>query len=91
MGVVGTALRGFGKALGKISKKKKKKTFLDRESKVVKRIKQRKRDDAIFKGVLAGTGLAGLTGVRMESAIRDRKRKKKTPTGMRMSTPKTSK
>ena len=85
MGVVGTALRGFGKALGKIAKKKKKKTFLDRESKVVKRIKQRKRDDAIFKGVLAGTGLAGLTGVRMESAIRDRKRKKKTPTGMRMS------
>jgi hypothetical protein len=89
MGVVGTALRGFGKALGKIAKKKKKKTFLDRESKVVKRIKQRKRDDAIFKGVLAGTGLAGLTGVRMESAIRDRKRKKKTPTGMRMSTKKT--
>ena len=88
MGLVGAALRGFGKALGK---KKKKKTFLDRESKVVKRIKQRKRDDAIFKGVLAGTGLAGLTGVRMESAIRDRKRKKKTPTGMRMSTPKKSK
>ena len=76
-GLVGIALRGFGKALGKLAKKKKKKTFLDRESKVIKRIKQRKRDDAIFKGVLAGTGLAGLTGVRMESAMRDKERRKK--------------
>tara|TARA_R100001440_G_scaffold54443_1_gene74332 strand:+ start:2203 stop:2448 length:246 start_codon:yes stop_codon:yes gene_type:complete len=76
-GLVGIALRGFGKALGKLAKKKKKKTFLDRESKVIKRIKQRKRDDAIFKGVLAGTGLVGLTGVRMESAMRDKERRKK--------------
>ena len=89
MGIFGIAKKGLG-LLAK--NKKKKKTFLDRpESKVNKRIKQRKRDEAIFKGVLAGTGLAGLTGVRMESAIRDRKRKKKTPTGMRMSTPKESK
>ena len=89
MGIFGIAKKGLG-LLAK--NKKKKKTFLDRpESNVIKRIKQRKRDDAIFKGVLAGTGLAGLTGVRMESAIRDRKRKKKTPTGMRMSTPKESK
>ena len=74
MGIFGIAKKG----LGLLGKKKKKKTFRDRaESKVIKRIKQRKRDDAIFKGVLAGTGLVGLTGVRMESAMRDKERRKK--------------
>tara|TARA_R100001480_G_C4647381_1_gene170309 strand:+ start:329 stop:574 length:246 start_codon:yes stop_codon:yes gene_type:complete len=76
MGIFGIAKKGLG-LLGK--KKKKKKTFLDRESKVIKRIKQRKRDDAIFKGVLAGTGLVGLTGVRVENAIRDKERRGKYP------------
>tara|TARA_A100001011_G_scaffold330430_1_gene356242 strand:+ start:1033 stop:1281 length:249 start_codon:yes stop_codon:yes gene_type:complete len=73
MSIFGIAKKG----LGLLGKKKKKKTFLDRESKVIKRIKQRKRDDAIFKGGLIGTGIVGITGLRMESAIRDKERLKR--------------
>ena len=79
MGVVGIALRGFGKALGKLAKKKKKKTFLDRESKVVKRIKQRKRDDAVFKGVMGAGAVTGYAGVKIDSELKDKERRRKYP------------
>jgi hypothetical protein len=68
MGIFGIAKKGLG-LLGK--KKKTKKTFRDRESKVIKRIKQRKRDDAIFKGIMGGTAATGYIGIRLESQMRD--------------------
>ena len=69
MGIFGIAKKGLG-LLAK--NKKKKKTFLDRpESKVIKRIKQRKRDDAIFKGIMGGTAATGYIGIRLESQMRD--------------------
>ena len=75
MSIFGIAKKGLG-LLGK--KKKKKKTFLDRsESKVIKRIKQRKRDDAIFKGIMGGTAATGYIGIRLESQIRDSEKMKK--------------
>jgi len=75
MGIFGIAKKGLG-LLGK--KKKKKKTFLDRsESKVIKRIKQRKRDDAIFKGIMGGTAATGYIGIKLETTIRDSEKMKK--------------
>jgi len=72
MGIFGIAKKGLG-LLGK--KKKKKKTFLDRpESKVIKRIKQRKRDDAIFKGIMGGTAATGYIGIKLESQMRDKEK-----------------
>tara|TARA_R100001460_G_scaffold31294_2_gene61614 strand:+ start:383 stop:607 length:225 start_codon:yes stop_codon:yes gene_type:complete len=74
MGIFGIAKKG----LGLLGKKKKKKTFRDRaESKVIKRIKQRKRDDAIFKGIMGGTAATGYIGIRLESQMRDKKKKSK--------------
>jgi len=75
MGIFGIAKKGLG-LLGK--KKKKKKTFLDRsESKVIKRIKQRKRDDAIFKGIMGGTAATGYIGIKLETTIRDSEKMRK--------------
>ena len=58
MGIFGLAKKGFG-LLGK-----KKKPL---ESKTYKNLKKRKRDDAIFKGVLGGGALTGYVGIRLES------------------------
>tara|TARA_B100001059_G_scaffold207870_1_gene219705 strand:- start:668 stop:916 length:249 start_codon:yes stop_codon:yes gene_type:complete len=75
MGIFGIAKKGLG-LLGK--KKKKKKTFLDRsESKVIKRIKQRKRDDAIFKGIMGGTAATGYIGIKLETTMRDSEKMRK--------------
>ena len=75
MGILGIAKKGLG-LLGK--KKKKKKTFLDRsESKVIKRIKQRKRDDAIFKGIMGGTAATGYIGIKLETTMRDSEKMRK--------------
>ena len=75
MGILGIAKKGLG-LLGK--KKKKKKTFLDlSESKVIKRIKQRKRDDAIFKGIMGGTAATGYIGIKLETTMRDSEKMRK--------------
>ena len=75
MGIFGIAKKGLC-LLGK--KKKKKKTFLDRsESKVIKRIKQRKRDDAIFKGIMGGTAATGYIGIKLETTMRDSEKMRK--------------
>jgi len=75
MGIFSIAKKGLG-LLGK--KKKKKKTFLDRsESKVIKRIKQRKRDDAIFKGIMGGTAATGYIGIKLETTMRDSEKMRK--------------
>jgi len=74
MSIFGIAKKGLG-LLGK--KKKKKKTFLDRESKVIKRIKQRKRDDAIFKGIMGGTAATGYIGKKLETTMRDSEKMRK--------------
>lgn len=74
MSIFGIAKKGLG-LLGK--KKKKKKTFLDRESKVIKRIKQRKRDDAIFKGIMGGTAATGYIGIKLETTMRDSEKMRK--------------
>jgi hypothetical protein len=74
MGIFGIAKKG----LGLLGKKKKKKTFRDRaESKVIKRIKQRKRDDAIFKGIMGGTAATGYIGIKLETTIRDSEKMRK--------------
>tara|TARA_R100001463_G_scaffold72019_1_gene125896 strand:- start:62 stop:304 length:243 start_codon:yes stop_codon:yes gene_type:complete len=73
MGIFGIAKKG----LGLLGKKKKKKTFLDRESKVIKRIKQRKRDDAIFKGIMGGTAATGYIGIKLETTMRDSEKMRK--------------
>jgi len=75
MGIFGIAKKGLG-LLGK--KKKKKKTFRDvSESKVIKRIKQRKRDDAIFKGIMGGTAATGYIGIKLETTMRDSEKMRK--------------
>ncbi len=74
MSIFGIAKKG----LGLLGKKKKKKTFRDRaESKVIKRIKQRKRDDAIFKGIMGGTAATGYIGIKLETTIRDSEKMRK--------------
>jgi len=74
MSIFGIAKKG----LGLLGKKKKKKTFRDRaESKVIKRIKQRKRDDAIFKGIMGGTAATGYIGIKLETTMRDSEKMRK--------------
>ena len=75
MSIFGIAKKGLG-LLGK--KKKKEKTFRDlSESKVIKRIKQRKRDDAIFKGIMGGTAATGYIGIKLETTMRDSEKMRK--------------
>ena len=75
MCIFGIAKKGLG-LLGK--KKKKEKTFRDRsESRVIKRIKQRKRDDAIFKGIMGGTAATGYIGIKLETTMRDSEKMRK--------------
>ena len=77
MGIFGIAKKGFG-LLGR--KKKVKKPFSVKEAtdraanKTLKKLKKRKRDDAIFKGVAVGGAATGYVGVRLEAEKKDRER-----------------
>ena len=77
MSIFGLAKKGFG-LLGKKNKIKKPfsvKEATDRAAnKTLKKLKKRKRDDAIFKGVMGGGALTGYVGIRLESEMSDRQK-----------------
>lgn len=79
MGIFGIAKKG----LGLLGKKKVKKPFSVKEAtdraanKTLKKLKQRKRDDAIFKGIMGGTAATGYIGIKLETTMRDSEKMRK--------------